>query len=360
MRNKDFRWLIVFLGFFLFSAGWEELGYLLSQAPGQIALLFHRTPIEKVLKKKELDPQTRAKLELVLEIKRYAEEEVGLVHNKSYTIYRPLKRKVLSWNLTACPKLSLEPLSWKFPLVGKVPYLGFFKKEDALKKKAELEAKGYEVYIRPVSAYSMLGIVADPVYSTMLKYQDYDLANLIIHELTHATIWAKGYPEFNENLALFVGNQGALNFCREKFNPDSEQVKYGIYSNYDDMVFQEYLRQLAKKLEELYSRKDLSEKEKLEKKQKILAQTKKDFEKNWLPKMKTGIYQGWLKKDLNNAVIASYRVYYHDLSLYQEVYEKLGEDLKRMVEFIKQVAEEESGNPEAYLRQWLKTQTSSN
>jgi len=357
MRNKDFRRLVVFLCFFFFSAGWEELGYLLSQAPGQIALLFHRTRIEKVLKK-ELDPQTRAKLELVLEIKRYAEEEIGLVKNKSYTIYRPLKRKVLSWNLTACPKLSLEPLSWEFPLVGRVPYLGFFKKEDALKKKAELEAKGYEVYIRPVSAYSMLGIIADPVYSTMLRYQDYDLANLIIHELTHATIWAKGYPEFNENLALFVGNQGALNFCREKFGADSEQVKYGIGSNYDDLIFQQYLTQLAGQLEELYSRPDLSEEEKLKKKQEILQETKKDFEANWLPKMKTGIYQGWLKKDLNNAVIASYRVYYHDLSLYQEVYEKLGEDLKGMVEFIKRVVEQEPGDPEEYLKNWLESSRS--
>ena len=66
-----------------------------------------------------------------------------------------------------------------------------------------------------------------------------------------------------------------------------------------------------------------------------------------------GRRSGWLKKDLNNAVIASYRVYYHDLSLYQEVYEKLGEDLKRMVEFIKQVVEKESGDPEQYLKNWL-------
>ena len=135
MKIKNLRWLVVLCGLVLLSLSWEELEYLLSQAPGQLALFFHRQPIKKVLNQKDLDAQTRAKLKLVLEIKQYAEEEIGLVHNKSYTIYRPLKRDVLCWNLTACPRFSLEPLSWKFPLVGRVPYLGFFKKEDALKKK---------------------------------------------------------------------------------------------------------------------------------------------------------------------------------------------------------------------------------
>jgi len=329
----------------------------LSQAPGQLALLANRVPIEQVLKRNELEPWVREKLELALSVKGYA-EELGLVQNKSYTLYRELNRDAVCYNLTATPKLSLKPLSWEFPVVGRVPYLGFFKPKDALKKKQELENKSYDVYVRRVGAYSMLGIVPDPLYTPMLKYDSWELANIIIHELTHATIWAKGYPEFNENLALFIGNQGAIDFCLKKYGAGSKEVEYAIGSNQDDQLFQQYLSGLKKELEELYARSDLSEDEKLKLREEIFQKSKRDFQENWLPKMKSDYYTGWNKLELNNAVIASRLVYYHDLSLYQSVYEKLGSDLKKMIEFMKEVvknAEKEKLNPEKYLQTWLKS-----
>lgn len=347
------RW--VFLAALLLSScGAEEFNYLMSQAPGQIALLFGRVPIERVLKRKDLEPEVRRKLELALAVKKYAENDLGLVQNNSYAIYRRLEREALSYNLTACPKLSVDPLRWQFPVVGEMPYLGFFKKEDADKKQAELEKKGYDVYVRKVSAYSMLGIVADPIYTPMLKYSDYDLANTIIHELTHGTVWAKGWPEFNENLALFVGNQGALNFCIQRYGSDSEEVRYGLGSNADDLLFQQYLAQLEKQLRSLYGRKDLSDEQKLQSREQLFAETKKDFRENWMPRMQTTDYARWPDLELNNATVASRLVYFHDLSLYQKVYEKNGSDLKKTVGFIKSVVAEQKGDPEDNLREWLK------
>jgi predicted aminopeptidase len=275
------------------------------------------------------------------------------VHNQSYSIYKKLDRDALTYNLTAAPKLSLEPLHWKFPVVGEVPYLGFFKKSDADKKEAELKGKGYDVYVRTAGAYSMLGIVADPVYSTMLKDPDAELANTIIHELTHGTVWAKGYADFNENLALFVGNQGAVNYCTDRFGKDSAEVKYAIGSNHDDLVFQQYLAGLAKELKDLYARKDLSDQDKLKKREEIFAATKEDFAKNWMPKMATSDYSRWPKVNLNNATVASRLVYFHDLSLYQKIYEKNGSDLKKMVAFVKNVVDTQPGDPEKNLKAWL-------
>ena len=354
--RKYTRLTIFCLIFFLSSCGAEELNYLLSQAPGQLALLANRVPIEQVLKRNDLEPWVREKLELALSVKEYAEKDLELAHNKSYTVYRQLDRDAVCYNLTATPKLSLKPLSWEFPVVGRVPYLGFFKPKDALKKKGELETKGYDVYVRRVGAYSMLGIVADPLYTPMLKYDSWELANIIIHELTHGTIWAKGYPEFNENLALFIGNQGAIDFCIKKYGAGSKEVEFAIGSNQDDLLFQQYLTGLKKQLEEVYARSDLSEDEKLKIREGIFKETKTDFQENWIPKMKTDYYSGWLKLELNNAVVASRLVYYHDLSLYQAVYEKSGSDLKKMIELMSQAvkeAEKEKLNPEKYLQTWL-------
>lgn len=343
----------VVLALFLTSCGVEEFNYVVSQAPGQIMLLFGRAPIKRVLKSKDLDPEVRRKLELALDIKKYSENDVGLVQNKSYTVYRKLDREALSYNLTACPKLSLAPLRWQFPYVGEMPYLGFFKKADADKKEAELEKQGYDVYVRRVSAYSMLGIVSDPLYTPMLKYEDADLANTIIHELAHGTIWAKGYPEFNENLALFIGNQGSLDYLTSRYGKDSAQVKFALGSNQDDVTFQNYLAQLEKQLKELYGRTDLSDQQKLKMKDEVLAQTKKDFKDNWIPKMKTDSYNRWPNVELNNATVASRLVYFHDLSLYEKVYEKNGSDLKKTVEFIKNVVQTQKGDPEKYLKEWV-------
>jgi predicted aminopeptidase len=352
MQKKQLIAMAIML-VFLTSCGVEEFNYVMSQAPGQIMLLFDRVPIKRVLKSKDLDPEVRKKLERALDIKEYSEKDLGLVHNNSYTIYRKLDREALSYNLTACPKLSLKPLRWQFPVVGEMPYLGFFKKEDAMKKEAELEKQGYDVYVRWVSAYSMLGIVSDPLYTPMLKYSDADLANTIIHELAHGTIWAKGYADFNENLALYIGNQGSLDYCISRFGKDSLEVKYALGGNEDDVTFQKYLAQLAKQLNDLYDRKDLSDDQKLKLKEQIFIDTKKDFKDNWIPKMKTTQYDRWPTVELNNATVASRLVYFHDLTLYEKVYEKNGSDLKKTVAFIKNVVDTQPGDPEKNLKKWL-------
>jgi len=352
MQKKSIMAIVV-LVIFLSSCGVEEFNYVMSQTPGQILLLFNRVSIKRVLKRKDLDPEVKKKLERALDIKEYSEKDLGLVHNNSYTVYRKLDRDALSYNLTACPKLSLKPLRWKFPVVGEMPYLGFFKKADADKKRDELVKQGYDVYVRWVSAYSMLGIVSDPLYTPMLKYSDADLANTLIHELAHGTVWAKGYPEFNENLALFIGNQGSLDYCVSRYGKGSAEVKYALGSNEDDVLFQKYLAGLAKQLNDFYARKDLSDQEKLKLREQMFADTKKDFKDNWIPKMKTDSYNRWPTLEINNATVASRLVYFHDLSLYEKVYEKNGSDMKKTVEFIKNVVATQPGDPEKNLKAWL-------
>jgi predicted aminopeptidase len=330
----------------------EEFLYVVEQAPGQISLLLKRTPIEKVLKREDLEPAARRKLELVLDIKGYAEDEVGLVRNSSYAIYTEIERDAVVYNLTATPALSLDTLRWKFPVVGEVPYLGFFSRDKALKKKRELEGQGYDVYVRTAGAYSMLGIVADPLYSPLLRLRESDLANLIIHELVHATVWVEGHVEFNENIAVFIGNQGAYEYCCSRFGKDSEQAVYVLAKNADDRIFSDYINELYFELDELYARDDLPEDAKLKEKEGIFNSSRERFKQDVIPSMSTGRYIGFAEMKLNNAVVVSRKVYYKDLSLYQEIFDMLGSSLPRMVEFLMGV-EKAGGNPEAYCRDWL-------
>ncbi len=331
----------------------EKTEYLLEQAPGQVSLLLKRVPFELVLSDPGLDPEVRETLEFVLDVKKYGVKELGLLNNNNYEVYVDLDREAVCWNLTACPALSVEPVEWDFPVVGKVPYLGFFNKEDASAKASELRSEGYDVYVRRVGAYSMLGIISDPFYSSLLDYRKAHLANLILHEMLHSTVFIKGEMEFNENLALFVGNRGSKEYLSERFGPDSEEAGYAGGSDHDDRIFSREIMKLYHELDSLYQS-DLADSEKLVKKQEIISSHQRRFGDEVLPEMKTGRYESWPEKDLNNAVVVSRVVYYHDLSLYEDLYQAMDSDLKAVVDFFKKVQEKEDVEPERYARDWLR------
>ena len=188
--------------------------YVLKQAWGQFDILRKRRPIAKVLK----DPQTarpvRTKLLFVEKVRRFTEEHMHLKVNKTYTYYTQLEGPVLAWNVIASEKLALRAKYWKFPIVGEIPYLGFFDLEDAQAKAAELRKAGWDTKVNVVAGYSTLGWFDDPLLSSQLNYPDWYLAALLMHECAHATLWFKGDVSFNESFASFVGRQGSILFYK--------------------------------------------------------------------------------------------------------------------------------------------------
>lgn len=334
----------------------DELKYLLEQAPGQAALLTRRVSFKRMLKDPKLDPEVRKKLEFVLAVKNYGVEEIGLLRSKNYEIYVKIDREAVSWNLTACDPVSMTPLTWDFPVVGKVPYLGFFKKEDADKKAEELKKQGYDVYLRTAGAYSMLGIVSDPLYSPLTKMRDEDLANLVIHEMTHSTVWIKGYPEFNENLALFVGNQGSYNYLVKRYGQDSSPAAFALGSNDDDKLFADEIMKLYHELDAMY-KSDLSREEKLKQKAAIIAEHQRRFREEVIPNLHTDQYNSWPDKAINNATVISRTTYYHDLQLYEDLYRGMNHELKAVVDFFKKIMERKDASldPEKAAREWIAT-----
>jgi len=341
--------LAIPLGFF-FACN-EELSYLFQQAPGQLAILLKRQDIAGILKDPQLDADVRRKLELVLDVKRYAEERIGLVHNKNYTVYTQIDREAVVWTLSACPPLSFQPVTWKFPVVGEAPYLGFFQKADGERKKARLEAKGLDVYLRPAGAYSMLGLASDPIYSPLLKLSDAELANLVIHELTHATVWIPGQVEFNESVALFVGNQGSLEYLVQRFGENSEPVRPALGSNEDDRLFSVFLDGLYSELDQLYKT-GSSDGDKLRRKAEIIAAARSRFRAEILPRMKTDDYRRFPDSVINNASIIQRKLYFHDLSLYSRVFEAHQQNLRATVDYFKSL-KAQGGDAEAALRDGL-------
>jgi len=207
--------------------GCSTASFLSQAVTGHCRVMSSRVSIEKIIREKELDSLSRDKLRMILELREFASAELGLPRNKSYTRFSEIKEEYLGWNVYAAPKFSVEPITWSFPIAGRVVYRGYFSKEGALKFAKKTEEEGNDVYVSPISAYSTLGWYDDPVLSSHLRLDEIRLAGLIIHELAHQQLYIKGDSRFNESFAVTVERAGVLRWLKStgRENRIAEAVK---------------------------------------------------------------------------------------------------------------------------------------
>ncbi|MEM9857460.1 MAG: aminopeptidase, partial [Bacteroidota bacterium] len=199
--------------------------YGLVQGKGQLSIVWNAEPVEDFLENPDTPDSIRQKLLFIAEVREFAVRELGLNDTDNYTTMFDQKGKPILWVVTGCEPFAFEPKTWDFPVVGEMPYKGFFIEEMAYEEMADVEEQGYDVGLRTVGGWSTLGWFKDPILSNMLGRSYGDLANLIIHELVHATIFVKDSVVFNENLASFIGDRGAEIFLK-KYYPNTYLVDY--------------------------------------------------------------------------------------------------------------------------------------
>lgn len=240
--------LFISLGIYyrdLLSYGWM-------QAKGQIGILMNVQDVKDVLEDPMFPDSLKSRIRLIEEIKQFGVDSLGLTPSKNYTTFYNQKGKPLIWVITASKRYKIQAYQWDFPVIGSFPYKGYFDSTQAVREEKELGLTGLDTDIGEVSAWSTLGYLKDPILSSMLLRKEGSLANLILHELTHGTLFVKNNLELNENLASFVGDQGAVKFLLQKYGPDSQQLKaYEFSKKYNDAYAQHILRGISK-LDSLY------------------------------------------------------------------------------------------------------------
>ena len=310
------------------------IDYLWHVTVGQATILLHQRPVEDVLHDTHLTPQEQRKLSLILEVRSFAVTQLDLYESKSYTTFVQLDRPYVSYNLSAAAPDAFKPYVWRFPILGSMPYKGFFDKDYALREQHALEEQGYDTYLRGVRAYSTLGYFNDPVLSSMLAYDDAFLINTIIHEMLHQTVWFKGNVSFNESLANFVGEHGTLAYLQQRYGTEASEYQHYRALRADALVFEEYMDTLIERLEALYHE-SISRAEKLQRKTQILADAAAAYPKVF-PRMQTTGYRNFFERQsLNNAVLLAFRVYHRDTTFFEQVLAEQGGDLRRMIAYFK-------------------------
>ena len=259
------RILISLAAAFLLS-GCETFAYYAQAVGGQMALMSRTRPVADLLADPATPQPLRERLVLAREIRDFAVKELKLPENASYRGYADIGRPYAVWNVVAAPEFSLTPLESCFPVAGCVAYRGFFAEQDAQRHAAELRARGNDVYVYGVLAYSTLGRFDDPLLSSFIRDPDAELARIVFHELAHQVAYAKNDSAFNESFAVVVEREGvrrwlgatkrtvALNAFfaarerRQKFAAEIEQARARLKLLYRQPIAPEAMRE-AKRVE---------------------------------------------------------------------------------------------------------------
>lgn len=340
---KRFTFAILFLG--LCSC---QIGYLSKSAYYQMQLLYKRDPIEKALQSDKITSEDKEKLQLALKAREFAEQDLHLKPTKNYTSYVQLDQPYVTYVVSAAPKWKFEHHLFHYPVVGSMPYKGFFKEADALDFQSELKAENLDTYMRGVSAYSTLGWFNDPVLSSMLRYKNHDLVNTIIHETVHATLYIKHEADFNERMAVFIGNKGTELFYLKNEGTNSATLKTIRDDNLDDKVFSEFISQELKSLEDWYKQQTLQNEDARKERLQLIQQK---FKSNVQPKLKTTNYNKFAEIELNNARLLIYKTYFQDLSDFEALYIKLEKNFDALVRNCKSLENQE--DPQTGLKRLL-------
>jgi len=231
---------------------WPLVSYGARMGWGQWKIIWGARPVATVMADPAFPDSLKSKLRLIEEVRRFAIDSLGLKDTENYKTLYDQHGQELMWVVQACPPFELKAKLWHFPLIGNLPYKGFFEKEKALAERQLLMRENYDVSIRNPGGWSTLGWFTDPILSDMLTRRDGDLAGLIIHEMVHATIFVKDNADFNENLASFIGDTAAYHFLAHKYGRQSEPYLRYWHEDQDYRRYSRHILRGTRQLDSLY------------------------------------------------------------------------------------------------------------
>jgi predicted aminopeptidase len=338
---------VIFFSIFAFLSGCSPI-FVMQAAYKQGQILYRRESIQDIIDRQsqldlaqltlgeskdnnEYSKELIAKLELVMLAREFC-IKIGLDPKETFTSYSYLGKDEVPWIVSASKLDQFEFYQWWFPIIGTVPYKGFFSKESALEQANELQLKDYETWVRSTAAFSTLGWFNDPLLTPTLDLEPVDLVNTIIHESVHTNFWIPGSVALNESLASFIGARASIEFFSNlkpeqlpTFDVSTLAEKARIKFN-DEIKYSITLESLWQRLNILYSS-DLSKQDKLIQRLVVFEQEKNDF-KLANPDL------AYLSQ-LNNAELMQRRLYLRNIQDFENLFLVYDQDWPRFLEYAK-------------------------
>ena len=275
----------------------------------------------------------RAKLSIVLDARLFARDVLGLATGESFTTYSALHRDTLVLVLSGAYRDRLERYTWWFPVVGRVPYKGYFDFAEARREERALTARGFDARLGPASAFSTLGWFNDPLLPTTLRADSLTVANTVIHELTHNTYYAPGGAVFNESFANFVGARGAERFYRARGQSRAAGEVAARWQ--DEKLLGRFWGALYLRVDSAFNTRPGDEPAqvaaRIEARDSIYGEARLELAHEFGPQLRTISIRAIERVRLDNAVLMSRRVYLTDLDVFDRVLVRHRGDLRRAI-----------------------------
>lgn len=315
---------------------WSLVRYAGEQGIGQARIIWNARPASELMKDPGFPDSLKMRLRWIEEIRAYGIDSLGLKDTENYkTVYDQHGEEIM-WVVMACEPFQLKPKMWDFPIIGTVPYKGYFDRAKAVAEGKELENQGFDVSVRNPGGWSTLGWFTDPILTGMLERSEGDLASLIIHEMVHATLWVKDSVDFNENLATFIGDTAAYLFLAQKYGVKSRAYMDYLHDDRDYYTYSNHMLRGAKSLDSLYGTLKETDPltEKKERKRKLIQQivSSLDTLKLYGTRSPSQRFKNHLP---NNTYFMSFRHYQSKLNSFKsEMKEKFPGDLKGYLKYL--------------------------
>jgi predicted aminopeptidase len=309
----------------------DDVRYVTRAGFEETRILKSRQPIDRLARDSLIDPAVRRSLGLVLETRDYA-AGLGLEAKETYTTYADVGRDTLLLVLQAAPKDCICAHTWKYPIVGRIPYKGFFDSKAARREASRFAARGYDTYLRPSSAFSTLGWFNDPLLSTALTRDSVELAATVFHEIAHNTLYVKSATPFNESFAQLVGYRSAQAFFLER--GDSTRAQQAADRWHDEIVLGDYYAALVRRLEAVYQQHpDSAALE--EGRREAAVWARGQLEGPVGQRLRTFHIGRLAERPINNAQLIGARIYRTRLDLFERWYEQHDRDIRGSVSALK-------------------------
>jgi predicted aminopeptidase len=327
------------MGRYLARAGWAEAG-----------ILARRRAIDAMIADPTTDALTRGKLSLVERARAYARDSLRLERGASFTTYSRVRRDTLVLVVSASYRDTLAFKTWWFPIVGSVPYKGFFDFPQALALAKELERDSLDAYVRPAEAFSTLGFFNDPVLSTTLLEDSASLANTVIHELTHGRFYAPGQAVFNESFANFVGGRGTILFFEAQ--GDTAHAAQAFMDWEREKFLGRFWSAVFTSLDSAFRAHPGDRAARLVARDTVFARTRAWFARDILPNV-PGLPPGRpLVLRLDNGTIMARRLYRTSLDDFDAVYAREDNDLRKTIDRVIALAQARPDSPFVALKEF--------
>src|SRR5213593_1490234 len=316
--------------------------YIARAGVEEARLLLRRRSIDKLIADPGTAAALRQRLTLVLTARAYAADSLGLAVGKTYTTYVDVGRDTLLLVLSASRRDKLHEVTWHYPIVGVVPYKGFFKASRARGEAQRLEAQGLDVFLRTSGAFSTLGYLSDPLFSTAMSRDTMELVATVIHELAHNTLYVKSQTPFNESFASFVGYRGAEAFFRSRH--DTLDARRAGARWRDERTLDVFYAELARRLDSAYAE-PLNGARLEQVRSNLFGWARDQFRGPVGQSLETYDWRWFAQAPLNNAVIIAERLYRMDLNLFDEIYLQNNADIAETIRAIQIRVFTQPGDP---------------